>query len=52
MHRLEGALTPENVGMEVSRTLVVDGDHLVIRLETTTLEGEAVTRTLMWERIA
>jgi hypothetical protein len=52
LHRLEGALTPENVGIEVSRTLAVDGDTLVIQLQTTTLEGEPVTRTLTWERVA
>lgn len=52
LHRLEGALTPDNVGIEVSRTLTVDGDTLVIELETTTLEGEPVTRTLTWERVA
>jgi len=52
LHRLEGALTPGNVGLEVLRTLTVDGDRLVIRLETTTPDGEPVTRTLTWERIA
>jgi len=52
VHRLEGALTPANVGMEVVRTLTVNGDSLVIRLETTTLDGEPVTRTLTWERVA
>lgn len=52
LHRLEGALTPQNVGMEVLRTLTVTGDNLVIQLETTTLEGEPVTRTLTWERVA
>jgi len=52
VHRLEGALTPENVGMEVSRMLTVDGDRLVIELDTTTLDGEPVTRRLTWERIA
>ena len=52
LHRLEGALTPQNVGMEVLRTLTVNGDSLVIQLETTTLEGEPVTRTLTWERVA
>lgn len=51
MHRLEGALTPANVGMEFSRTLRVEGDRLVIRLDTTTLEGEAITRVLTWRRI-
>lgn len=52
LHRLEGALTWENVGIEVSRTLRVSGDSLVIELETTTLDGEPVTRTLTWERVA
>ena len=52
LHRLEGALTPQNVGMEVLRTLMVNGDNLVIQLETTTPEGEPVTRTLTWERVA
>ena len=52
LHRLEGALTAENVGMEVSRTLTVNGDSLVIQLETTTIEGEPITRTLTWKRVA
>ena len=52
LHCLEGALTAENVGMEVSRTLSVNGDSLVIQLETTTIEGEPVVRTLTWERVA
>jgi hypothetical protein len=51
LHRLEGALTPENVGMEVSRNLQVDDDRLVIRLDTSTAEGEAISRTLTWQRI-
>jgi len=52
LHRLVGALTPEGVGLEVSRRLVVDGNNLVITLDTTTLEGEPVTRTLSWQRLA
>jgi hypothetical protein len=51
VHHLEGALTAENVGMEASRQLTVNGDILVIQLETTTLEGEPITRTLTWERV-
>ncbi len=49
-HRLDGALNYDNVGMEVSRVLTVEGDTLVIRLETATTGGEPVTRTLVWER--
>lgn len=52
LHCLEGALTAENVGMEVSRTLTVNGDSLVIQLETTTIEGESIVRTLTWKRVA
>jgi hypothetical protein len=50
-HRLQAALNPQNVGIEVSRWLSVDGDRLQIQLETTTLDGEPITRTLTWERV-
>jgi len=52
LHCLEGALTPENVGVEVYRTLTVNGDSLVIQLETTTTEGEPIVRTLTWNKVA
>lgn len=52
LHLLEGALTAQNIGMEVSRTLTVDGDSLTIQLETTTIDGEPIVRTLTWERVA
>jgi hypothetical protein len=48
---LEGALNPDDVGMEVARTLTVEGDRLQIRLATTSWAGEQVTRILDWERI-
>ena len=51
LHRLEGALTADNIGIEVSRKLQVDSDRLEIRLDTTTAEGEPVARTLTWQRI-
>ncbi len=51
VHRLEGALTVDNVGMEVSRSLKVSGNRLEIQLDTTTVEGEPITRTLIWQRI-
>jgi hypothetical protein len=44
-------LASENIGIEVSRNLQVDGDILIIHLDTTTTSGEPVTRTLTWERI-
>lgn len=51
LHRLEGALAPDNIGIEVSRKMQVDGDRLEIRLATTTAEGEPIARTLIWKRV-
>lgn len=51
LHRLEAALTPSNVGIEVERRLSVDGDHLTIELETATQDGVPIVRTLVWERL-
>jgi hypothetical protein len=51
MHRLEAALTAENVGMEVMRMLSVENGQLVIRLPTTTAAGEPVERCLTWRRV-
>ena len=48
---LLGALSRENVGMVLTRVMTVDGDRLVITLETTAADGAAVTRTLTWERV-
>jgi hypothetical protein len=50
-HRLEAALSPGNIGLEVTRTLTVEGDRLTIVLATATQEGEPITRTLTWNRI-
>lgn len=52
VHRLLAALTPDNVGMEVTRFVTVDKDRLTIRLQTATAQGEPVTRTLTWRRLA
>ncbi len=49
--RLLGSLSPENVGLVLTRRMTVAGDVLTIRLETATLEGEPVTRTLRWKRV-
>lgn len=51
IHRLQGALNAANIGLEVARSLTVAGNKLEIRLDTSTLEGEPVTRTLIWQRI-
>jgi len=50
--RLVGALSPENVGMVLTRAMTVVRDELTIRLETATASGEPITRTLRWRRVA
>jgi hypothetical protein len=49
---LEGALLPDNVGKVVTRRFRINGDELVITLDVTTNDGEPVTRTLRWQRLA
>lgn len=49
--RLLGALSQENVGVELTRAMDVRGDTLIIRIETSALDGTAVTRTLTWKRV-
>jgi hypothetical protein len=49
--RLLGALSRENVGAVLTRAMKVDGDRLVIRLDTNAADGVAVTRTLTWQRV-
>ena len=50
--RLVGALSKENVGLVVTRRMLVEGDTLTIKLETTSPEGEALIRTLVWSRVS
>lgn len=49
--QLLGALSPENVGHVLTRAMTVDGDTLTIQLQTNAMDGEAVTRTLVWQRV-
>ena len=42
-------ISRQDVGMTVYRDLKVSDGRLTIQLETTTLEGEAIIRTLVWE---
>ncbi len=49
--QLTGALTPDNVGMVVTRRMLVEGDRLTIHLDTATAAGEPVVRTLVWQRV-
>ena len=50
-HTLIGSVNPANIGMTVLRNLKVEDDQLTIKLDTTTLEGEAIIRTLVFNRI-
>jgi hypothetical protein len=49
--RLEGALSPANIGQEFTREIRVVGDRLLIRLATTAADGTAITRTLTFARL-
>lgn len=49
--QLTGALSRENVGLVLTRSMLVEGDTLTIRLQTTSAQGEPVTRTLIWKRV-
>ncbi len=50
-HHLEIALFPGDVGKSIKRNFSISGDQLTIKLNTTTQDGNAVTRTLVWERM-
>jgi len=49
--RLEGAISPANVGDTYVRDVRVVGDELIVQLQTTTLDGTAITRTNTFSRI-
>lgn len=48
---LLGSLSRENVGAIISRRMIVTGNSLVIKLETSAWNGTPIIRTLTWERI-
>jgi len=50
--RLEGALSPANIGQEFLREIRVEGDQLWIRLDTTAVDGTPITRTLIFEKVS
>ena len=50
-HRLTAALSRENVGLVLTRALEVQGDTLIIKLDTNAANGTPVTRTLTWRRV-
>ena len=49
--RLEGAISPANVGDTYVRDARVVGDELIVQLQTTALDGRAITRTNTFSRI-
>lgn len=51
-HTLVGSINPLNIGITVERTVEVNGDKLTIKLDTSTGEGEAIVRTLVWQRLS
>ena len=50
--RLVGALSPENIGLVLTRSMRVAGDELTIQLDTAAADGTPVVRTLRWKRAA
>ena len=48
---LEGSISPENIGGTFVRTVRVVGNELVIQLQTTAVDGTAITRTNTFSRI-
>jgi hypothetical protein len=48
---LEGSVAPANIGVRLTRDIRVEGDRLVIRLETTAFDGTPITRTNTFERL-
>ena len=50
-HTLIGSLSPSTMGVTFLRDLRVKNDQLTLQLDTTTPEGESITRTLVWKRI-
>jgi hypothetical protein len=51
-HMLDGALSPSDVGRELTRRFRVDGDTLTIQFEVGGPGGERLTRTMTWHRVS
>jgi hypothetical protein len=49
VHHLESALWPGNMGKDIKRSFKLEGNELTITFSTTQ-DGKAVTRTLIWHR--
>src|ERR1051326_5041621 len=50
--RLDGAISPSNIGDTYVRDVRVMGDELIVQLETTTIDGIPITRTNTFSRVA
>ncbi len=50
-HHLESALFPGDIGKDIKRNFSIAGDMLTIKFSTTTADGTAVVRTLVWARM-
>jgi Lipocalin-like domain len=50
-HHLQAAIWPGDIGKDIDRSFVLEGDRLTISFHTTTREGVRVTRTLVWNRM-
>jgi lipocalin-like protein len=48
---LEGSVAPANIGVTLTRDIRVEGDRLIIRLDTTAFDGTPITRTNTFERL-
>ena len=50
--RIEGSISPANIGDVYVRDVRVIGDELIVQLQTITLDGTQVTRTNTFSRVA
>jgi hypothetical protein len=49
--RLEGSISPANIGATYVREVRVAGNELIVQLRTTSLDGTAITRTNTFFRV-
>ena len=50
--KLVAALSPENVGQVLTRSMTVTGDRLEIKIDIVLGDGMSIVRTLRWRRVA
>jgi len=50
-HRIDGALSPADVGKVLTRQIRLVGDDLTIAFQTLSTDGVQVTRVLKWTRV-